>query len=119
MTNFRAAASVEIGGINVDDSGAARAIGMVATPQVVLVEGRLAVEVSTGPGCQPTGGGDPDVPAGEEGAESDSITPEHADIDVAVVAPRPAEMELERMTAADPPPEWRGAEQVRGRRDRR
>lgn len=47
------------------------------------MEGRLAVEVSTGPGCQPTGGGDPDVPAGEEDAESDSITPEHADIDVA------------------------------------
>jgi hypothetical protein len=42
------------------------------------------------------------------GTEPHHVTPDDADVGVFVIAPRATDVELERTTAADPPPERHG-----------
>ena len=57
------------------------------------------------------------VPSNEDRHQPAHVGPQHPDVGVRVVAPRTADVELERETAADPPTERRGGERVDGLRE--
>ncbi len=75
--------------------------GGLTTPQVVLTV--LGAEGGTRPRCEPARGGDVDVPADEQLAQRCTVLSQHADVAVLVRAPRAAEVQLQRVPAADPP----------------
>jgi hypothetical protein len=86
-------------------------VGLRPAPQVVLVPG--GHERCSVPEAELTVSGHGDLPPIQHRQQPAGVGPGDADVDVAVVSPGPAAVQLERVAAGDPPAQGRAGEQRR------